>query len=140
MTIEFQKHYTRADLQANPNVLYVFGDNLARVGLGGQAAEARGEPNAVGLPTKVSPSEFLTDKHGEVLLTIINKDIRKLLKHVQNGGKIVWPFDGIGTGLADLKNRAPMIYKMYSNLLEELLVFDLRCTLTHLEDRGILKA
>ena len=55
-TITFQERITRADLRANPDTLYVFGDNMRRRGMGGQAAEMRGEPNAVGIPTKWRPS------------------------------------------------------------------------------------
>ena len=55
----------RAEIRANPTALYVFGDNLLRVGLGGQARECRGEPNAVGIPTKKAPTmeahAFLSD-------------------------------------------------------------------------------
>lgn len=29
----------RKDIQANPHILYIFGDNLDRKGFGGQAAE-----------------------------------------------------------------------------------------------------
>ena len=50
-----QKFITRADLQANPKRLYLFGDNVMRAGLGGQAKEMRGEPNAVGVATKKAP-------------------------------------------------------------------------------------
>ncbi len=50
---------SRLDLQANPNITFLFGDNVAdhgkpldqRIGKGGQAAEMAGEPNAVGIPT-----------------------------------------------------------------------------------------
>lgn len=34
----------------------LFGDNLERRGFGGQAASMRGEPNAIGIPTKKSPT------------------------------------------------------------------------------------
>ena len=60
--IIYQKFIYRSDLKANPSVLYLFGDNLQRVGLGGQAKEMRGEPNAVGIATKKAPDnkpEFL---------------------------------------------------------------------------------
>ena len=45
---------------------YVFGDNMERRGLGGQAGVMRGEPNAIGVPTKWSPSNrpdaYFTDE------------------------------------------------------------------------------
>ena len=50
MPVVRQKRIVRAELQANPHVLYLFGDNDQRDGYGGQAAEMRdeetGEPGA----------------------------------------------------------------------------------------------
>lgn len=52
MIVLHQKFIFREDLQANPDVYYLFGDNVERRGLGGQAKEMRGEPNAIGVATK----------------------------------------------------------------------------------------
>ncbi len=52
MTLLYIKKYTRAYIRAHPDWLFVFGDNMMRRGFGGQAAEARGEPNAIGIATK----------------------------------------------------------------------------------------
>lgn len=111
----YQKHITREDIKANPNVLYVFGDNLERVGMGGQAYEMRGEPNSVGIPTKKRPSQhsdsFFSDDDYELFIKESYNDIQRLINHyVNNSGTIVWPLDDIGTGLADLPNKAPKIY------------------------------
>jgi hypothetical protein len=46
------KHITREMVRADPSTVFVFGDNMARNGLAGQAKEMRGEPNAIGVPTK----------------------------------------------------------------------------------------
>jgi hypothetical protein len=43
---------TREMVQADRNTVYVFGDNVARHGLGGQAKAMRGEPNTIGVSTK----------------------------------------------------------------------------------------
>jgi len=56
MGIRTEKHITRQMLRAEPGTLWVFGDNLQRKGLGGQAKEMRGEPNAIGIPTKKGSS------------------------------------------------------------------------------------
>ena len=58
MPVIYQKRICRDDLRRNPNAVYIFGDNEARTGLGGQAREMRGEPNAMGIATKRSPHEF----------------------------------------------------------------------------------
>ncbi len=118
--IVYQSRIYRADLQANPNVLYVFGDNYLRKGLGGQAAEMRGEPNAVGVATKWAPAmldqHFFDDKDFNVIKEIIDNDVSILRahnNHFDEWGRekiIVVPLDGIGTGLSELPTRAPKIY------------------------------
>lgn len=112
---KYQKWITRDDLQNNPDTLYVFGDNMVRQGFGGLAKEVRGESNAVGIPTKKYPAmnepSFFTDADLEDFIKEALIDIARLVGHKEMGGDIVWPEDGIGTGLAELKERAPAIWK-----------------------------
>jgi len=49
MPILYQDQIKRDDLRAHPDRIYLFGDNVARQGRGGQAKEMRGEPNALGI-------------------------------------------------------------------------------------------
>ena len=44
--IIMQYRIYRSDLELNPDILYCFGDNDHREGLGGQAKECRGEKNS----------------------------------------------------------------------------------------------
>ena len=119
-TIIYQSRIYRADLQANPTVLYVFGDNFLRRGMGGQAGEMRGEPNAVGVATKWAPSHrreaFFSDDQFERIIDAINADVHPLWKHLDAGGVVVAPLDGIGTGLSQLPTRAPRIYRYICDL------------------------
>lgn len=106
-----ERHYiTREMLRKQPDTLFVFGDNMQRAGLGGQAREMRGEPNAVGIPTKWRPSNandaFFTDLDMPAVQDAIDDAFARLEAHQ---GPIVWPAAGIGTGLAHLKSRAPTI-------------------------------
>lgn len=105
---------TRPDLQANPGTLFVFGDNMKERGLGGQARQMRGEPNAVGIPTKWKPTmesdAYFIDSDFPAVQGLIDERFNALLDHLRSGGRVVWPSSGIGTGLADLKNRAPRIW------------------------------
>lgn len=114
--MQYEKFITRKLMQENPNTLYVFGDNMVERGMGGQAKEMRGEPNAVGIPTKFLPSyedkAFFNDDDLFRVKTKIDAQVLKLFLHASEGGEIVWPSDGIGTGLADLKNKAPAIWKL----------------------------
>lgn len=111
--IIYQKKILRSDLKLNPGVLYAFGDNLDRVGLGGQAKEMRGEPNAVGLATKKSTYLCYTDTAGDfsMFLEGFSSDLALLAElgsfDIKNGWKktVVFPTDGVGTGLACLPPR-----------------------------------
>lgn len=111
--IEFRKYITRSMLSSERSTLFVFGDNIERKGRGGQAKEMRGELNAVGIPTKRSPAmssiAFFTDRDFEEWRQASLSDWRRLFAHAKDGGKIVWPADGIGTGLARLQECAPTI-------------------------------
>lgn len=44
----YEKFVTRAMVRAEPDTLFVFGDNLERRGLGGQAREMRGSSTRSG--------------------------------------------------------------------------------------------
>ena len=124
MPIKVMQRYTREDLRAHPGWYFVFGDNWKRQGLGGQAAAARGEPNAVGVCTKKAPTynedDFLTDMEYCDNVTQIFNDLERVFFSLHSGGTVVWPADGIGTGIADLPNRAPETLKFINNLVDSL--------------------
>lgn len=111
--IRFVNRYTRDEIRANPACLYVFGDNMERRGFGGQAAEARGEPNAVGVPTKwrpaMTPDAFFTDADFDDATEEIKLAFDKMVDWLWEGGDVVWPADGVGTGRARLGQTAPTI-------------------------------
>lgn len=98
--IIYQARIYRADLTANPTVTYVFGDNMARVGFGGQAAEMRGEPNAFGIPTCRAPGIKYRPVMDQVACLVQWRMDCFHLEHKIHHGIVVFPSDGIGTGLA----------------------------------------
>jgi len=122
-----QKMIYRSDLQANPDILYIFGDNLDREGMGGQAAEMRGEPNAFGIATKRRithgfPDAYLFDNQVDSV-SIIEKEFTRLyvelIKHYVEDGlfkrkwkAVIVPADVIGTGLARLNETAPKLLEL----------------------------
>lgn len=114
MPLEKAVFYTRQEIKANPDKLYVFGDNFAEAGFGGQAKEARGEPNAIGIPTKRRPSyaadAYLDDSDWVKWLEIARPRWDMILQAIHDGKTVVFPQAGIGTGLAELETRAPLIY------------------------------
>lgn len=109
--IVFQKMVSRQDLRANPSVYYVFGDNTKRTGLGGQAAEMRGEPNAIGVATKWAPGldhdDYFSAERHDQQLQILRDDLAVVSRRIAEGHLVIWPADGIGTGMADLAHRWP---------------------------------
>lgn len=109
MPLIFQKIYRRDDARRNPDVFYVFGDNVRRKGMGGQAAEMRHEPNAVGVATKYSPYDCFGEEAAQIIAQkrIIDIDMKPLFEALKAGKVVVWPADGIGTGLARLREAAP---------------------------------
>lgn len=115
--IEYRKFITRDMLRKEPEKLFVFGDNLERRGMGGQAREMRGEPNAVGIPTKKKPKNtsdaYFND---EDIIDWITSSIDDILRLMTHEGVIVWPRDGIGTGLAKLEEKAPIILERIKTL------------------------
>lgn len=123
MPVEFVDRYNVAMVTDQYHKLFVFGDNLQRIGMAGQAV-IRGCDNAIGLPTKRGPCMdeycFFTDADLAILIKAASADIDTLFLAIGNNVTVVWPKDGIGTGLAQLPQRAPAIKAFYDDLLKHL--------------------
>lgn len=121
-----QKRIYRADLKANPDVIYLFGDNLLEVGMGGQAGEMRGEANAIGIPTKKTPAmddrAFFSDAEFEQNRVAIDRALQHVVDRILGAmcPIVVIPLDGLGTGLAELDVRAPRTFAYLEESLAEL--------------------
>lgn len=106
---------TREEVQNNKNVLFVFGDNLIRKGLGGQAKQMRGEPNAFGIATKKYPSNdnsaFMTDNELEDNKNVITSDVNKIISELSSGKYDSIKIPPIGIGLAKLQEKAPKTWE-----------------------------
>jgi len=115
MPVVFQQMIYRADLRRNPTHLYLFGDNEERRGMGGQAAEMRGEPNAHGIRVKKAPTRdrwaLWFDEDFDRACLLIKEDFEKPYKWISNGKTVVIPSAGIGTDRAELQHIAPRIYE-----------------------------
>jgi len=119
------KFITREYVRSNPDKLFLFGDNLERKGFGGQAAAMRGEPNAIGIPTKKSPSNteaaFFNDDEFELNKAAIDEAFARAQTAITEANQvIVIPADGLGTGRAQLDKRAPQTFAYLQQRLVEL--------------------
>lgn len=116
-----EKFITRGFVRSHPDWIFLFGDNIARQGSGGQAKEMRGEPNVIGIPTKYAPhmfpNAFMTDDRLEFNIERINEAFRSIPAPPRT---ICIPSDGIGTGLAKLEESAPQTFAHLRSCLEYL--------------------
>ena len=121
MPIVYAGYVRRQDVQKYRGRLYVFGDNEMRFGLGGQAKEMRGEPNAVGIRTNArpdtKPGSYWSDSDYDRVTPLILEDMRPIMEALKEGREVVIPVSGIGTGLSQLPQRAPKVYAYLQHCL-----------------------
>lgn len=117
MNIKYTNELSVQMCRDNPEDIHVFGDNLCGSGCAGQAI-IRYEPNAFGIPTKRYPSThigaYFRDKDCE------REHVLKALRELYVLGKsrtIVFPENGVGTGLARMKQYSPDIFKQMNEIL-----------------------
>lgn len=124
MPIIKQKIISRLDCRANPDVLFVYGDNDARIGYGGQAKAMRDEPNSIGVRVKNYPDNeegsFWSDDNLEENCIKMDEDLIPVREHLRNGGIVVLPLDGIGTGRAKMAERCPITFQVLTYMLDHL--------------------
>ena len=128
MKIEiFKNNWSVSDVASNPDKIFVFGDNNARVGRGGQAI-IRDLPNSVGIRTKKEPSDKLVayykDSEYDQNTKNILSDILEIKSIAIAGSTIVMSKGGYGNGLAKLKEKAPNTFKFLCDSLKEHFNFD----------------
>lgn len=123
MKVEIQEEwYSVQQCQDNPNKLYIFGDNSIYKGKAGQA-QIRDEMNTHGIPTKRFPTmnddAFMRDEPKDY--EYVNTDLQILKKIIETGmyDTIVFPKDGLGTGLAKMPKTSPKLFQELCNKLEK---------------------
>ena len=123
-SIEYRQMIIRKRIRLEGARIFVFGDNVARKGHGGQAKEMRGEPNAIGVVTKFAPSylsdAYLSDDRIDEWRSHFERDIRRIEQEKKAGKQIVFPAAGIGVGLASVDTRAPKIWKAMNKHLKDI--------------------
>lgn len=119
MTIKpFYRHYTLDTVNRHPDAFFVFGDNRQGWGRGPQSGQAiiRDAPNAIGIITKHEPTNktdaFLYNEDASLFRMALERAEARLIPLLEQGADVYWPADGLGTGRADMPNKAPVLYKM----------------------------
>jgi hypothetical protein len=116
LTEEFKGFWNRTDVAKQTGKVFLFGDNtndrtITKHIPSSTQAVIRGLPNAIGIDTKkdrgVNPSSYFTDAD----YNAFKKHVDNVIQQVKSSGKIiVIPADGIGTGKAMLKQKAPRLF------------------------------
>lgn len=114
------KRYTTDFVQSNQDCLFVFGDNLTGKGIGGQAV-IRHFKNAIGVPTKKYPSNFSSSFFNDDEYDNNIEHIKNAVDLIPTTGyrAIYFPEDGLGTGLAQLPEKAPKTYRFLVNYINQ---------------------
>lgn len=120
-SVIMQKDWYEPDNVAlNRRLLHVFGDNTLRVGKGGQAI-IRDCPNSFGICTKKYPGMEDVDFFSDSLTCFryVIEDLYKLVDVINERGYnfIIFPYDGLGTGLSQMPSKAPNLYKFLNTVL-----------------------
>lgn len=122
----FKGFWTREQVAKETNKVFLFGDNTEdrtktnHIPYKTQAV-IRGLSNAIGIDTKknrgTNYTSYLTDNDYKWFRSHVEQQIYKAIK---SGKIIVIPEDGIGTGKAMLKEKAPKLFEYLQSVLSEL--------------------
>ncbi len=114
------ERYTEALVALHPDKIFVFDDNLVGRGKAGQAI-IRDFPNTMGIPTKRLPSmdddAFFSDTAEEQ--NVVLRAINSVHKELVGGKTIIFPRDGLGTGLGETATRSPRIFEIIHQLIAD---------------------
>ncbi len=128
--IILQEKIMREDLRKHPDRVYLYADNLMMDGYGSQAAEMRGEPNAIALPAMRTPYDdvdaYLSDKdyasnvaHIDQAFAQIPKDRSVVIPVTKDKDGRLTP--SIGLGLAYMRDKAYVTYCYLQTKFAELI-------------------
>lgn len=128
MNIRIHKGFwTRDQVARDVESVYVFGDNIqdnARNFVPNSTqAVIRFLPNSIGVVTKKNrfwdKDSFLSDSDFDVFKNTLDAIIIILRSYQSEGKTITFPSDGIGTGKAMLKEKAPLCWEYLCKRLKE---------------------
>lgn len=114
--VSYPKIITKDYLDRNPNIIFVFGDNLVRTGHGG-AAILRHHPQAYGFITKKAPTYNLNDYYvPKEYLSVFHVECHKLLETAKANPNKTFLISEIGNGLA---NKFKIFEKVIAPMMKE---------------------
>lgn len=121
LVLVYDGFWSKPVAQRHSKFLFIFGDNLVKMGEGGQAI-IRTEPNALGIPTKKYPTNtetsFFSDKELLENMFHIDQAISLIKNRIGYYNGIILPKSGLGTGLAELDTRAPKTFNYLNHEVE----------------------
>lgn len=112
----------------NPQNCYIFGENEEQQRRGysirgsGQAI-IRGQDNTYGFCTKKSIGEYWTDVNYSDNIICIEGDI-KILLNLSKKYTLVFPYNGLGTGLSNMQQKCPRTFLYLSKRLLDVFGFN----------------
>lgn len=124
----YQQNWSVEVVRAYPNKVFLFGDNVldAKSKFKPKSTQAviRGEPNAIGIPTKrnryTTPGSYFNDAEFNKFKAGVDKAMSDARKAIADGKIVVIPANGIGTGAARLQQTAPRCFEYLQTELERL--------------------
>ncbi len=118
--------YSEKMCRDNPQNIYIFGENQLQQGTnhkGGGQAIIRNCENSFGFCTKTSIAVYWNDRDYNFNVYQIEQDI-KALKELSKNYTLVFPYNGLGTGLSALPQKAPKTFLYLSKRLLEVFNFN----------------
>lgn len=99
--LPYKNIVTKDYLRDNPDIIFVYGDNVIRRGTGGGAA-LRNHPQTYGFITKKYPDYRDTSYYTpEEYTEIYNQEIKTLIWHIKAQPKKIFLISKLGAGLAN---------------------------------------
>lgn len=124
MKIIYYDRWALRDAEDNPQRMFIFGDNLIRIGTGGQACIRHSSTkNTFGIPTKkypgmTYPNDFFIDEE-------YSENCRHILSAFEslpldNYKELALPKNGLGTGLARMPEYCPKTFDFLNKCMRRL--------------------
>ena len=123
----YEGFWTRDEVARDVDSVYIFGDNC-KDALGTfvpttTQACIRFLPNAIGLSTKKdrywANQSYFSNEDLDLFTVLVEATIALIKVNIELGKTIVFPADGLGTGKAMLKEKAPKCWEYLCKRLKE---------------------